>query len=858
MHKRLLAGILCLIAPLLARGVSITGFSPPFGSPGTIVTVTGSGFTGATIVEFNTNTPSLVDFTNVSDTELLLVVPSNAVSGTVAVYVGAASASTSSNFIVAPVITSFNPPSGASPTMVYIFGQNFVSTNTHVLFSGVATPVLATYVAATEIEAEVPAGATDGPLTVYTQAGTNITTSNFLASTLPSITSVSPNFATNGQGINIFGGNFFTPITVKFGTITAGSATAVSTTEIAVNVPTGASSPDITITTPDGSVTYTNFTTGAGPVVYGFSPSYGVSNNQISIYGVDMPSATSVSFNGHLERIVSYSGTTNLNVALTNNPGTGPIKVTAGANSFTTSSNFINSSAPIVSDFYPTLGPPGSTVTIDGINFISGTVAKFGTTAATKTTVTGSTQISAVVPSIGVGGYALTLSSTDGTFTTGSNFTVTGTGPIITSLSQSNGVRGTTLTLSGANFTNLGSSAVKFNGVTGTFAAPTSTTELTVTVPEGATTGYITVTNASGAGGASPSLFYLQPWITSLSASGAAVNGSLVISGRNFTGLTSVLINGLSYAFTNTATQIFLNIPSNATSGEVKIATPGGSYFSTNVVGILPNIYSFSPAIGPAGTIVTLIGTSFSDVTEVMFGSGGTTDFTATSNQIKVAVPGNAVSGPITAVSPYGTSVSSNSFTATKTSSAQLTKTVTPVLTTPGTPLTYTLFVSNEGPSIITSTLVTDILPTNAVFASASTPNGSWSYTNGVVNWNIGIFTNGSAATMTIVLDGSETGAITNTAELSFAESAVQPIAGVASATAYIITPSERTLSIATANATNALITWPISSVHFLLEISTNLTTWSYPATPSYVTNGVNIFTNTFTSPEVFFRLRSP
>ncbi len=856
MHLRLLASILCLFAPLLAHGVTITGFSPPFGPPGTVVTVTGSGFTGATTVEFNTNTPTLVDFTSVSDAELLIVVPPNAISGSLAVYAGAASASTSSNFIAAPVITSFNPPSGASPTMVYIFGENFVSTNTHVLFSGVATPVSPTYVAATEIEATVPVGATDGPLTVYTQAGTNTTTSNFLASTLPSITSVSPNFATNGQGINIFGGNFFNTVTVKFGSITANSPTIISTTEIAVNVPTGASSPDITVTTPDGSVTYTNFITGSGPIVYGFSPSYGGIGTSVALYGTDLQAVTDVTFNGVRERVTGYGGT-NLNVSLTNNPGTGRIRVTLGASSFTTSTNFTNSSAPIVSDFYPTLGPPGSTVTIDGINFVSGTAVKFGSIPAAASVVAG-TQISATVPTAGVGNYPLTLTSTGGSYTTGSNFTVTGTGPIITSLSQSNGVRGATLTLNGANFANLGSSAVKFNGAVGTFATPTSTTELTVTVPAGATTGYITVTNAGGAGCASPSLFYLQPWISSLSASGVAVNGSLVISGRNFSGLTSVLINGLSYAFSNTASQIFVSIPSNATPGRLEITTPGGSYISTNVFGILPKIYSFSPTIGPAGTVVTINGTSLSDVTDVMFGNVGTTDFTAGTDEIQVVVPVNAVSGPITVVSPYGDGVSSNSFTATKASFAQLTKTVSPVIATPGTPLTYTLFVSNQGPSIITSTLVADDLPTNTVFASASTTNGAWSYTNGAVNWNIGILTNGNTATMTIVVDGAENSVITNTAELSFAESDLQPIAYVASATTYIITDSDRTLSVARTSSFDTLVMWPLSAVHFLLETSTNLTTWSYPTNSVFVTNGVNAFTNTFASPEIFFRLRSP
>jgi hypothetical protein len=78
------------------------------------------------------------------------------------------------------------------------------------------------------------------------------------------------------------------------------------------------------------------------------------------------------------------------------------------------------------------------------------------------------------------------------------NFTVTTNGsssPVITSFTPTGGIGGTSVTINGANFT--GTTAVKFNGASTTFTF-ISDSQLKATVPAGATTGPISVTNASG------------------------------------------------------------------------------------------------------------------------------------------------------------------------------------------------------------------------------------------------------------------------------------------------------------------------------------------------------------------------
>jgi uncharacterized repeat protein (TIGR01451 family) len=859
MSRRMTAGTLLIFFPAAAWSVAINGFSPVSGQPGNVITINGSGFTNVTMVEFNNNLPTLADFTNVSEGQLQVVVPLGATSGPLEVFAGGPGVATTSNFLVAPVITAFFPQSGAPPTVVSIQGANFVSNGTTVYFPGVSTGIKATYIAPDEVSVTVPAGAGNGPITVITSAGTNVSTNIFLASDLPTIASFSPTLASNGATVNIFGGNFFSGATVKFGSVTATSSSIVSTTEITAKVPSGAITGPITVTTSDGSATTTsNFLTGDGPIIIGFSPVMGASNSPVMIDGLNLSSATGVTFNGVSERITGFSGDTNLQVDLTNNPGTGPIKVTTPTASFTTSTNFTNTTAPFVTDFNPVVGPAGTMVTINGVNFTGTPTVRFGSATASSTLTGVGTQISATVPSISPGSYAIEVTTGSGSFTTGSNFTLTGVGPLITSFTPTNGVRGTSVTLTGANFTNL--TSVKFNGVAATYES-TSTTEITATVPAEAASGVITVASSSGTA-TSASLFYLQPWITSLSTNGGIVNAKFTITGRDLTNTSAVQVNGVNYTFTASASQIVATIPSNATSGLIEITAPGGLFISPSTFAILPKIYGFSPSIGPAGTVVTITGTSLFDVTTVEFNGASAPVASATTNQVQVVVPAGANSGPLTVVTSYGNDTSTNSFTATKQSLVLLTKTANLVVAGPGTNITYTLQVTNEGPSIITSAVVTDTLPLGFSFVSATPSAGSWTNNSGTVTWNIGILTNSNSVSLQIVGTAFIAAALTNSAVLAFAEGNLAAYDNYSSIINFFVYDSQRALSIVSqANPPGVLLFWPVSPANFLLQINTNgnlNTGWIYPSNSVTVSGSENFYSNSLTAPQTFFRLAPP
>jgi hypothetical protein len=152
---------------------TISSFTPAFGPVGTIVTISGTHFTGTTAVTFN---GSAASFTVSSDTTIQATVSAGATTGLLSVTTPGGTATSATNFAVAPTITSFTPASGRVGASVTISGLNFTGT-TAVTFNGSAASF--TVSSDTTIQATVPAGATTGPLKVTTPAGTGGSTTNF-------------------------------------------------------------------------------------------------------------------------------------------------------------------------------------------------------------------------------------------------------------------------------------------------------------------------------------------------------------------------------------------------------------------------------------------------------------------------------------------------------------------------------------------------------------------------------------------------------------------------------------------------------------------------------------------------------
>ena len=147
----------------------VTSISPSTTGTGQTVTITGTGFTGATAVTLGGSAVS--SFTVVSPTQITAIVGSGA-TGNVVVTTpgGTTSQSVAFTFLPAPTITSFTPVREQVGNRVTITGTNFTSV-TGVTIGGVAVSSYQV-ISATSINAFVPAGATPGSVTVTTLGGT--------------------------------------------------------------------------------------------------------------------------------------------------------------------------------------------------------------------------------------------------------------------------------------------------------------------------------------------------------------------------------------------------------------------------------------------------------------------------------------------------------------------------------------------------------------------------------------------------------------------------------------------------------------------------------------------------------------
>jgi hypothetical protein len=220
------------------------------------------------------------------------------------------------------------------------------------------------------------------------------------------------------------------------------------------------------------------------------------------------------------------------------------------------------------------------------------------------------------------------------------------------------------VTFTGKTF--VGVSSVKFNGVVATSVSVLSATSLRATVPAGATSGPVSVTNAGGP--ATGPTFTIDPKITGLAPSSAVAGATVTISGSGLAGATDVSFNGVTASIVlNTATQVKALVPSTATTGTISVTTPSGTTASTAIFKPLPKITGFSPLSGPRGTTgVVLTGTNFSGATAVKIGTIAVTSFTLDSAlQITLTIPATAVTAKFSVTTPAGTGTSATAFTVT-------------------------------------------------------------------------------------------------------------------------------------------------------------------------------------------------
>ena len=234
----------------VAAAPTVTGLSPTSGptAGGTLVTITGTSFTGATAVDFGTTAATNV--TVVSDTTITADSPAG--TGTVDVtvttpggHVGhVAGRSVHLHAVAAPTVTGLSPTSGppAGGTLVTITGTSFTGATAVDFGTTPATNV--TVVSDTTITADSPAGTGTVDVTVTTPADVGHVARRSVhlhVAAAPTVTGLSPTSgpAAGGTLVTITGTSFTGATAVDFGTTPATNVTVVNDTTITADSPAG-------------------------------------------------------------------------------------------------------------------------------------------------------------------------------------------------------------------------------------------------------------------------------------------------------------------------------------------------------------------------------------------------------------------------------------------------------------------------------------------------------------------------------------------------------------------------------------------------------------------------------------------
>jgi uncharacterized repeat protein (TIGR01451 family) len=373
---------------------------------------------------------------------------------------------------------------------------------------------------------------------------------------------------------------------------------------------------------------------------------------------------------------------------------------------------------------------------------------------------------------------------------------------------------------------------------------PPNTTFQSITTPAGWScttpavngTGTITCTNPSFAPGSSTFTIALK--VTAGTAAGTAINNTANVSSAvtdpnltnnsatasdvvalatqadlvttNVASPTSVAA-GSNVAYTQSVTNLG---PAAATTASFTEATPP----NTNFQSITPPAgwtCGTVPPVGGTGTITCTnasmaIGTAtFGLVLQVNAGTPSGTNITDTAT----ATASNIVPG-ITTNSASATVVVANANSA----DMAIVKTGTPNPVTEGTPLTYTLTVTNNGPASATTITVIDTLPSVVTYLSSTATQGSCSEAGGAVTCLLGTMANAATASISILTIPGSPGVVSNTATVAAYQTDPISTNNTSTQTETITAPTRITLMSFSAHsgidkngASRVLLTWKTS-----------------------------------------------
>ncbi|AXT49525.1 hypothetical protein D1818_01325 [Aquimarina sp. BL5] len=319
----------------------------------------------------------------------------------------------------------------------------------------------------------------------------------------------------------------------------------------------------------------------------------------------------------------------------------------------------------VINSIEPSFGDIGSTVTIIGVNFspvpsnnrVSFNGIRASVSSATKTELIVTVPEGAITGPISVG----KIIDVEGPV-----FSIVDA-PQITEVSVIGAAVGETVIIRGENFgETISDNIVAFNGTVSEIVS-ISNNEIIVIVPEGATTGPLTVEVMGLIG--MIEVFNIAPEIISFNPERGIANDEITILGTNFNtdpNINNVSFNGvLATVISATTTELIVSVPLDASTGKIAVEIENLLATSENDFITVPSIEAFTPEVGTPGIEVIISGANFSTTPEdniVSFNGVSAVVTQSTATSITTSVPDGSETGLIMVEVNGQIAISTNDF----------------------------------------------------------------------------------------------------------------------------------------------------------------------------------------------------
>jgi uncharacterized repeat protein (TIGR01451 family) len=293
----------------------------------------------------------------------------------------------------------------------------------------------------------------------------------------------------------------------------------------------------------------------------------------------------------------------------------------------------------------------------------------------------------------------------------------------------------------------------------------------------------------------------LPATVTFVSATGGGLNNSGVVNwtlGTLTTGQTTNVTLTITAPASGSLTNVASvstptgdpNLTNNLTPPVITTVTPladvgigktgSASVFAASNLVYTISVTNFGPS-SAGGVVVT--DSLPATVTFVTATGGGLNNSGIVNWNLGTLTNGQTSNVTVTVTAPATGSLTNIATVSTPTGDPNLTNNLTPPVITTVTPvadvaigktaaasvlassnLTYTISVTNFGPSSASGVVVTDSLPATVTFVSAT---GGGLNNSGVVNWTLGTLTTGQTTNVTLTITAPASGSLTNVASVS-------------------------------------------------------------------------------------------